>query len=89
VESPREQEFLLTCYPEDVRSVWLNGERVKEFRGMLREGANDLALVIFHEGSFTPARHSGTLLRLVNPATGTRLADVRYVMPTSPDRSEP
>jgi len=81
VTSPQEQPVSLLCYREDIPAVFLNGSLLDDFKGILRQGDNDLMLVHRPQRPQKPCRNSACFLRLTQSASGDRLTDISYAIP--------
>jgi len=77
VTCPEPHEAALLCEPASVHTAFLNGEPTASAPFHMREGENDLVVVVLVKGRFS-AQNTGCFLRLVRPGTSERLTDVRY-----------
>ena len=78
VESDVDQPARLMHYADDTPFVLLNGERADPDALTLRAGGNLLVLPHFFDAGPGDPRHVGCFIRLVDPATGERLENIRY-----------
>jgi len=89
LSSELDADVQLWALNDDVHGIWLNGEKVEGFDLSLQEGENEFILVYGHESPGGSPRYSGAWMRLVDPKTGLRTTNVRWVRPIiNPRESE-